>query len=311
LHTKNLNVDRLQGVLRRTIAGAGLLAQLNPWSAGAPELPEIAGTFKADSLSAGKLAIKNAFLQLHLQGHRADLVAISGTVFGGTLSALPDDVSDSRTDGHPASESASPAAVAAKVEMRSGAGSAQWGDGPPKYILRLGLEDIQPAQVGALWHEKWGRGTATVEIRMKTQGWSTADLAQNASGNFAIDWRGGTLACSMPSQVSSYATEDTSGVVDGTPGVTRFQRLRAVGHFRDEKLTLEFGQLALAGGAGRQQASRPGVQLLSGTVAFSRVLDLRLQPSGVSISGPLDMPVMQARTSKILGDASAANPENR
>lgn len=307
LHTTNLNVDRLQGVLRRTIAGAGLLEQLNPWSAGAPELPEIAGTFRADALSTGKLSLKNASLQLHLQGHRADLAAISGTVFGGTLSALSDDVSDDRTDGHTTSESASPTAVGAPVGMRSGAGSAQWGDGPPTYILRVKLENIQPDQVAALWHEKWGRGTASVEIRLKTQGRSTANLAQDASGNFAIDWRGGTLAAPLPSPVSSMTTEDTADVVNVMPGVTRFQRLRAVGHFRDEMLTLEFGQLTLAGAPRHQQASKPEVQSLSGIVTFSRVLDLKMQPSGVSITGPLEKPVMKARPSKAPGSASLAN----
>ena len=310
LHTANLNVDRLQGVLRRTIAGAGLLEQLNPWAAGAPELPEIAGTFKADSLSAGKLSLKNASFQLHLQGHRADLVSISGNIFGGTLSGLPDDVSEGGSNSAASPEATSLTAVHAPVAMQSGAGSAQWGDGPPTYTLRVGLENIQPDLVAAIWHEKWGRGTAIAEIRLKTQGWSTADFAQNASGNFAIDWRGGTLAASLPSAVSATAAEDSADAVNLMPGVTRFQRLRMVGHFRDEKLTLEFGQLGLAAQTGRRQANTPGIQSLSGTVTFSRVLDLRMQPSGISITGPLDKPVMKARSPKLLGSASVANSEN-
>ena len=174
----------------------------------------------------------------------------------------------------------------------------------------MGLENIQPDLVAAIWHEKWGRGTAIAEIRLKTQGWSTADFAQNASGNFAIDWRGGTLAASLPSAVSATAAEDSADAVNLMPGVTRFQRLRMVGHFRDEKLTLEFGQLGLAAQTGRKQANTPGIQSLSGTVTFSRVLDLRMQPSGISITGPLDKPVMKARSPKLLGSASVANSEN-
>jgi hypothetical protein len=293
-----LNVDRLQGVLRRTIAGSGLLEQLNPWAAGAPDLPEITGTFKADTLSAGKLSLKNASMQLHLQGHRADLVALSGSVFGGSLAALPDDVSGSVSDGKANAVAGSPSTGSSPDAVRSGAGSAQWGDGAPTYTLRVELGNIQPDLVAAIWHEKWGRGTATVEIRLNTRGWSTGDLAQNASGNFAIDWRGGTLAASLPAPVSSTASEDSTDVESAVSGVTRFQRLRAVGHIRDETLTLEFGQLALAREIGSRQATVPGIQSLSGTVTFSRMLDLRMQPLGVSITGPLETPAMKSRISK-------------
>jgi hypothetical protein len=311
LHTPDLDVDRLQEVLRRTIAGSGLLEQLNPWKAGAPQLPEIRGTFKADMLSAGKLSLKDAFLQLHLQGHRADLVAISGKVFGGTLSGLPDDVSDSAANGKAAPEAALASNAVPMAALQSGAGSAQWGDGAPIYTLRVALDNIQPKQVAAIWNEKWGRGAAAVEVRLKTQGWSRGDLAQNASGNFAIDWRGGTLAASMPSPSASVADADSLANPNIAPSVTRFRRLRAVGHLHNEKLTLEFGQLALANQTGRGQASSPGIQSLSGTVTFSRVLDLRMQPSGVSITGPLDMPVMKARSSKVAESAAAGSESSK
>ncbi len=309
LHTADLNVDRLQGVLRRTIAGAGLLEQLNPWAAGAPELPEITGTFQADMLSAGKLSLKNASLQLHIQGHRADLVAISGNVFGGTLSGLPDDVTEGVLNGKAATEAKSVSTTDPVAALQSGAGSAQWGDGAPIYTLRVALGNIQPDSVAAIWHERWGRGTATVEIRLKTHGWSTGDLAQNATGNFALDWRGGTLTAALPSPASSIADADSAGKGSVMPGVTRFQRLRAVGHVQDEQLTLEFGQLALVNQTGRRRAASPGIQSLSGTVTFSRVLDLRMQPSGISITGPLDMPVMKARSSKGAESADVANSQ--
>lgn len=310
LHTSNLNVDRLQGVLRRTIAESGLLEKLNPWAAGGPELPEIAGTFKADTLSAGKLSVRNASLQLHLQGHQAELVVISGSMFGGTLSGLADDAPDAVSNSKATSDLGSPSSNGPPGAMDSSVGSVQWGDSAPIYTLRAALGNIQPDLVGAIWHEKWGRGTATVQIRLKTHGWSTADLAQNATGNFAIDWRGGTLAAALPSPDSTTAGADSAGAVNVMPGVTRFQRLRAVGHIHDEKLTLEFGQLVLANQTGRRQVVVPGTQSLSGTVTFSRVLDLRMQPSGVSITGPLDMPVMKGRTSKVLGSAGVTNFEN-
>ena len=310
LHAANLNVDRLQGVLRRTIAGSGLLEQLNPWAAGAPQLPEITGTFKADMLSAGKLSLKNTSMQLHLQGHRADLFAISGNIFGGTLSGLPGDANEEVSKGKDASEAGLPKTSGSLAAMQAGAGSAQWGDGAPIYNLRLELGNIQPNLVAAIWHEKWGRGTATVEIRLKTHGWSTSDVAQNASGNFAIDWRGGMLAASLPLSAPSAETADSAGAVKAIPGVTRFQRLRAAGHFSNQKLMLEFGQLTLASQTERRQAVSPGIQSLSGTVTFSRLLDLRMQPSGVSITGPLDTPVMKARSSQTAQSAGVANAKN-
>jgi hypothetical protein len=311
LHTTDLNVDRLQGVLRRTVARQGLLEQFNPWKAGAPELPEIRGTFKADMLSAGKLSLKNALLQIHVQGHRADLVAASGKVFGGTLSGLPDDLSKSASNGKPASAAALASTAVAIAALPSGAASAQWGHGAPIYTLRVALDNIQPNQVAAIWDEKWGGGAASVEIRLKTQGWSTSDLAQNASGNFAIDWRGGTLAASMPSPASSMAAADSASDSNLTPAVTRFRRLRAVGHLHNEKLTLEFGQLALAGPTARGHASSPGIQSVSGSVTFSRVLDLRMQPSGVSITGPLKMPVMKSGSSKVATSSAADSPNSK
>jgi len=310
LHTANLNVDRLQGFFRRATAGSELLEHLNPWAAGAPQLPEITGTFKADMLSVGKLSLKNASLQLHLRGHRADLIAISGKVFGGTLSGLPNDARESIWNGKAAREVLPASNIDPVAAIRSGVGSVQWGDRAPIYTLRVMLGNIQPNLVAAIWHEKWGRGKATVEIRFKTHGWSMGDLARNASGDFAIDWRGGALAAWMPPRASAAAIEDTAGAGNVMPGVTRFQRLRAVGRLGDEKLTLEFGQLTLASQTGHRQTASPGIQSLLGTVTFSRVLDLRMQPSGVLITGPLDMPVMKARNSKAAGSADAANAEN-
>jgi hypothetical protein len=310
LHTANLNVDRLQGVLRRTIAESGLLEQLNPWATGAPELPEISGTFKADTLSAGKLSLKNASLQLHLQGHQADLVAISGSLFGGTVSGFAGAAADKISSGNASSESGSPSSRDQTGTTESAVGSAWWGDGPPTYTLRLTLGNIQPNLVAAMWHEKWGRGTATAQIRLKTHGWSTADLAQNASGNFAIDWRSGTLAALLPLMASSTETADSTGAGVGAQGVTRFQRLRAVGHFSNEKLMLDSGQLVFANPTPRRQAVSLDTQSMTGMVSFARVLDLRLQPSGVSITGPLDMPIVKAKFVRTVGSpgADSENP---
>lgn len=299
LHTSNLNVDRLQAALRHTGADSGLLGELNPWAAGVPELPAISGTFNADLLSVGKLSLKNASLQLHLQGHRAELVAISGVLFGGTLTGNPDNALVAVSGGGAAVQPGQAAVSSQENTMESGAGWAQWGDGAPIYSLRATLQNIQPDLVAAIWHEKWGQGTATAEIRLKTRGWSTGELAQNASGNFAINWWEGTLAASLPATANSTATAESLGSIASGDNVTRFQRLHAVGSIRNRMLMLNSGQLDLANPSPRRRTPSSATQALSGTVTFSRLLDLRLQPSGISITGPIDTPIMKDRLTKM------------
>jgi hypothetical protein len=303
-----LDVDRFQAALHHIRDDSSLLEELNPWAAGIPELPEISGTFNADVLSAGKLSLKKASLQLRLQGHRAELVAISGEMFGGTLSGIPADAPVAVSGGIAVVQPGEAAVRSQKNAMESGTGSAQWGDGAPIYSLRATLRDIQPDLVAAIWYEKWGQGTATAEIRLNTHGWSSEELTQHTSGNFDIDWRDGALAASLSTPTPSAATEDSLGSTAGSSNVTRFQRLHAAGSIRNQTLVLNSGQLVLASSRPRRRALLPATQSLAGTVTFSRLLDLRLQPSGVSITGPIDTPVMKARPAKIPIQAGGLAP---
>jgi AsmA family len=311
LHTTHFNVDRLQTTLRRIRADSGLLEELDPWAAGIPELPEISGTFTADVLSAGKLSLKKASFQLHLQGHRAELLALSGNVLGGTLSGIQSTASRKGKPGVTMVRAGPGTSGSQGNAGASGTGSAQWGDGAPIYTLQAMLRNIRPDFVAALWHEKWGRGTATVEIRLHTQGWSAGELAQHAVGNFAINWRGGSFAASLPAVARAAEASHPVNAMGGTRAVTRFQRLRAVGSIRDQKWMLDSGQLVLANPLVRRQLGVSARQSLSGTVTFSRQLNLRLQPSGISITGPMDMPVIQTSPAQVparAGFAMSTNP---
>lgn len=311
LHTSNLNLDRLVTALRRFRVKSGLLEELNPWAAGIPELPEISGTFNAGALSAGKLALKKASFQLRLQGHHAELLAISGNLFGGTLSGIPNNASRGARTGTAAVQPGRGASGSRANAIESGIGSARWGDGAPVYMLRVKLGNIRPDFVAAIWHEKWGHGTATAEIRLHTRGWSAAELAQHTAGSFAIDWRGGSFAAPLPALARAVAAAHPGSATAGMHGITRFQRLRAVGDIRDRKLVLDSGQLVLANPPLRRQMRLSATQSLSGTVTFSRRLDLRMQPSGFSIVGPIDMPFIQATAEKVpvrTGFAMSTNP---
>jgi hypothetical protein len=170
-------------------------------------------------------------------------------------------------------------------------GSVQWGNGAPEYVLQARLNHIRPDDVAALWHKRWGGGTATVEIRLKTRGWSAAQLAKNASGNFGVDWKDGSLFASLSS------SHRISSSTDATPA-TRFQRLDAEGTIRKQTLVFDSGHITFVPPYPSHPIAVSRIQSLSGSVTFSRVLDLRLQPSGLSISGPLDAPVATAKPSE-------------
>ncbi|MGH9616524.1 MAG: AsmA family protein, partial [Acidobacteriaceae bacterium] len=157
LHTPKLNVDRLEAVLRGT--HSGFLQQLNPWARGVQDLPEVSGTFNTDSLSAGKLLVKNASLQLQIEGHHAELMAISGRLFGGTLSGIEDGAPNGATSvgnssaGNSKAQSSQVSGNAPGNVSNSNVGSAEWGNGTPTYRLRVMLANLKPNSVAAIWHE--------------------------------------------------------------------------------------------------------------------------------------------------------------
>ncbi len=253
LHTRDLNVDHLQTALSKGQSTSDLLNLINPWTGGAPQLPEISGTLNVDELSAGPISLKNAVLRLRMKGHGADLMAISGKVFGGTISGEQDSPADA---------------------AESGEGSMQWGDGAPAYTLHVSLEHIQPDSVAAIWHEHWGGGVADVQIDFKSQGWSAAELAQNASGKFGINWMNGGRAAA-------------TGITEN------FQRWDAKGTFRNRTLVLNRSRMVPLAAAQRGHSLSTGTQSVTGTGTFARVLNLRLAPSGISIAGTLSVPVVK------------------
>lgn len=285
LHTSNLNIERLQAALHRDSDDSSFLERINPWSGGMPKMPGISGIFDADVLTAGKLSLKNASLQISLLDRHADLHAISGTLFGGTIYGIPvvPPVGIRNRFG------GGPGGSAQVVEPV--VGSMQWGDGAPSYMLQAKVEGIRPEDVAAIWHERWGTGTATVEIRLKTRGWSAVQLAQNASGNFGIIWKDGSFAA-PPVGRSGLSSSS------GADGVTRFQHLVAAGTIQNQTLVLDSGRMEFHASNARHRSTGLATQSLSGTVKFSRVLDLRLQPSGDSITGTLNSPVLKTKPSR-------------
>lgn len=268
LHSANLNVSRLQAALIHTNDSSNLLNLINSWTGSSPELPEMTGTLNADVLSAGKVSMRNAVLKLQIKGRGAKLLAISGKIFNGALS------------GEELAMPANPSAAGNVVPAETG--SMRWGDGAPVYTLRATLQHIQPDSIAAIWHEHWGPGTANLKIDIKTQGWSASELARNAGGKFSLAWLHGDLSTSDPSS--------------GTPASSeKFQQWDAKGTVRDQKLVLASSRIIPAiprSGQSPAQVPFAGAQSVSGTISFSRMFDLKLQPSGVSIKGLVSMPII-------------------
>ena len=282
LHTPNLNAEHLQAVLSPPGGESNLLDLINPWAGSAPQLPEISGTFNADVLSAGRVSMKDAVLRLRMDGQSAELTAISGKLFGGTISGAE-------------------IKPAASGELVPGAtGSMRWGNGAPVYALRAMLQNVQPDRVGAIWHEKWGPGVANLQIDLKTQGRSAAELAQNASGQFNLEWLNGSLG-------DATATSPQ-------PAIEQFQRWSAKGRIRDQALVFDSSKIIFQHGHLRKQNSLSPTQSVTGSVSFTRMLDLQLEPSRTSITGPLSMPVVKTpddRTTNPAGTDDGLNVQSQ
>lgn len=270
LHMADLNVSHLQAVLVHNGDSSNLINLIDSWTGSSPELPLMAGTLSAGVLSIGKVSLKKAVLKLQIQGHAAKLLGISGKIFNGSLSG---------------EEMAATAAPSVLTSMAQGeTGSMQWGKGAPVYTLRATLQHIQPENVAAIWHERWGPGTANLKIDLKTRGWSASDLAQNANGKFSVVWLNGVLSA--------------GDVTSSTAGSTEtFQQWDAKGTIHDRKLLLGSSQIIPTiphSGNSQEQILSAGAQSVSGTISFSRMLDLKLHPSGISLKGPINMLTISA-----------------
>jgi hypothetical protein len=272
LHSSNLNVGKLQSALLHRDANADLLNLIHSWTGSAPELPEMIGTVNADVLTAGKIAIRKAALRVEIQGHRARLLSISGKIFNGTLTGLADTPVEEKS------------AQAEKKADAADAGSVQWDESAPVYRLRVGLQHIQPNSVAALWQEHWGPGSANVQLHLETRGWSAAEMGQNVKGTFSLAWLNGSLT-------PENAVEN---------GPLKFQQWSAQGVLQNRKLVVQSGRMVpvLANARAVRVEDTPafaGVQSARGTIGFSRLLHLELQPAGISVTGPLHAPRIESK----------------
>ena len=139
---------------------------------------------------------------------------------------------------------------------------------PPTYGGNGTLEKVALGQLAEAMHDPWVTGTANVEYRAQTLGWTKAELLSHADAGFQVEARDGSLP---------------HLALAGETGPLRVNRF--VGRFllRDGKFEIDQGKLQTPG----------GIYQLSGTASLGRVLDIKLTRDGgrgFNVTGTLSQP---------------------
>ncbi len=139
---------------------------------------------------------------------------------------------------------------------------------PPAYRGQGTLEKVALVQVAEAMHDPWITGTANVEYRAATLGWTRTELLSHADAGFQVEARDGSLP-------------HLTLAGESTP--LRVNRFTGQLLLRAEKFEIEPGKLQTPG----------GIYQLSGTASLGRVLDIKLSRDGArgfNITGTLNQP---------------------
>ena len=139
---------------------------------------------------------------------------------------------------------------------------------PPTYQGNGTLEKVALGQIAEAMHDAWITGTANVEYRADTAGWTKAELLSHADAVFQLEARDGSLP---------HLT------LAGDSSPLRVNRFVGRLLLRDGKFEIEQGKLQTPG----------GIYQLSGTASRGRVLDFKLARDGArgfNITGTVDQP---------------------
>jgi hypothetical protein len=139
---------------------------------------------------------------------------------------------------------------------------------PPAYRGQGTLEKVALVQVAEAMHDPWITGTANVEYRAATLGWTRTELLSHADAGFQVEARDGSLP-------------HLTLAGESTP--LRVNRFTGQLLLRAEKFEIEPGKLQTPG----------GTYQLSGTASLGRVLDIKLSRDGArgfNITGTLNQP---------------------
>ena len=194
--------------------------------------PPLHGSIQCNALTLDHLLLHNATASVSVSGNRFEIRSLDASAFGGSL---------------------------------HGSGALTVDAGIPRWNLDLRLTSAKPAQIAALFHERWGAGTINGNAKLSMTGLTTASLVSTTAGNFYFNWQNGALAhvAASSTPLAHFARWTASGsIVNNSAKVT--------------------GILTRAG--------RPIP--MHGTIGFDRHLDLILP--GTHIGGTLAHPVVVA-----------------
>ncbi|MGA9797583.1 MAG: AsmA family protein [Terriglobales bacterium] len=139
---------------------------------------------------------------------------------------------------------------------------------PPTYRGHGALEKVVLGEIAEAMHDDWLTGTANVEYRADTQGWTKAELISHADASFQVEAHDGSLP---------------HLILAGDSNPLRVNRFVGLLLLRDGKFEIDQGKLQTSG----------GIYQISGTASLDRVLDFKLGRDGTrgfNITGTVDQP---------------------
>lgn len=265
----DLDIPTLDAVaLESALIGAGrhnellsvILAQVErksaPW-------PSLEGAIHVGVLTLSNLTFHDVRSTLRVKGSRVEIASLDASTLGGSVNI---------------------------------AGSVDTAGSRPAWSLNLNWSGVSVSQVAAIFHEKWGAGTANGAASLTLEGYSTADLASSAHGAFHWDWvrgsigsigSGAPLSAEAPAEGATASLEKTSLTTMPTAGFSpaHFLRWHASGTISGK--TLKFDPPA---------RSNP----VTGTINFDRELDLSwpaVHDATLHIRGTLAEPAVESTPS--------------
>ena len=237
LHTDEFVTDELSGLVNE-------LPGKEPWyrflSSPAQPKPFLASVRAVGKLSANRVVIHNLVAnrvsaEVELEQGRLQLSNLHGDVLGG---------------------------------RHTGDWQVDFTVNPPTYHGGGSLEKVALGQIAEAMHDAWITGTANVEYRADTAGWTKAELLSNADAAFQVDAHDGSLP---------HLT------LAGETGPLRVNRFAGRLLLRAGKFEVDQGKLQTPG----------GIYQLSGTASPGRVLDFKLareRARGFNITGTVNQP---------------------
>ena len=266
--TFNLDIPNVDAsALESALMGAGrhnellsaILAQVGrkaaPW-------PPLDGVVHVGSLNLASLTLHDARGSISVRGTSVKITSLDAGALGGSINV---------------------------------AGSVEAGGSHPVYSLNVNWAGVSVPQVAAIFHEKWGAGSANGSASLTLEGYSAPDLVASAHGAFQWDWSRGSIGSIGPS--GSGAPLATAA------GPANLERA-SLNTLQTAKFSpLHFNRWRASGTIGNKALKFDAVDKINpvtGTITFDRGLDLSwpaADDATLRIGGTLAHPALASSSS--------------